>query len=130
MTKNFSLSEFQCKCGCTMPQDVESNIDKLATQLQLVRDFVSSPIRINSSYRCKQHNRSIGSKDTSQHVLGKAADITIDTFTPEEVYQIIINLRSNPFLLGTYFNGIGRYNTFTHVDIRDTDKLAQWDNRS
>ena len=51
MTKNFSIKEFECKCGCEMPDDVLVNITKLAHQLQYVRDNVAMPIIINSAYR-------------------------------------------------------------------------------
>ena len=127
ITRNFNLSEFECKCGCEMPDDVLENIKKLAEELQVVRDYVHEPININSAYRCKKHNRSIGSKDTSQHVLGKAADITIKHFTPDEVFDVIQNLRRNPMIKGVKFQGIGRYNTFTHVDLRKY--YSTWDYR-
>ena len=128
MTRNFKKSEFDCRCGCTMPDDVYENVKKVAAQLQVVRDYVGVPVRINSAYRCINHNRSIGSKDTSQHVLGKAVDITIDTFNADQTYKIIINLLNNPVLQGVNFNGIGRYNTFVHLDIRYNE--ARWDLRS
>ncbi len=66
MTNNFKLSEFECNCGCVMPDEVKSNIIKLAVQLQTLRDIIDKPIRITNAYRCLSHNRSIGSKDTSQ----------------------------------------------------------------
>ena len=58
MTKNFKKSEFDCKCGCNMPDDVLANITKLASQLQYIRDNVAMPITINSGYRCEAHNSS------------------------------------------------------------------------
>ena len=128
LTENFDLREFNCKCGCGMPQDVLNNVRSVATQLQKVREWVGSPIKINSAYRCINHNRSIGSKDSSQHVLGKAVDIVVSGYSPDEVYSIIDNLNNNPLsTLCVEFNGLGRYNTFTHADIRDTP--AKWDNR-
>ena len=128
LTKNFSKSEFDCKCGCEMPNDVLDNIKLLAIELQTIRDYVGQPIKINSAYRCELHNSMIGSNSkTSQHILGKAADITIDTFTPGEVVDVIENLLVNGMLGSFYIGGLGRYNTFTHLDIRDYK--ARWDNR-
>ena len=127
LTNNFSKWEFDCKCGCEMPSEVLENIKKVAEQLQILRYYVDAKIVINSAYRCKKHNRSIGSKDTSQHVLGKASDIVIEGFTPDEVYDVIQNLRRNPMLKGVKFQGIGRYNTFTHVDLRKY--YSTWDYR-
>ncbi len=102
MTKNFSIKEFDCKCGCEMPSDVLVNITKLANQLQYVRDCVAMPITINSAYRCEAHNSSDevkGSKN-SQHLLGKAADIVIQGLDPVlDTYGYLEEL----IYLGKYF---------------------------
>ena len=124
LTHNFSKSEFECKSGEDMPLDVLENVKLLAIQLQKIREYVGKPIRINSAYRSKAHNKAIGGVKTSQHILGKAADITIDTFTPDEVISIIENMLTNEMLGGFHIGGIGSYRTFTHVDIRD--KKARW----
>ncbi len=121
LTANFSLSEFECKCGCEMPDDVFDNVKELAKSLQILRDKIKKPIKVNSSYRCLSHNKNIGSKSTSQHVLGKAADIVVKELKPNEVADIADQLMDKGlFKMG----GVGRYNTFTHVDIRG--KKARW----
>ena len=124
LTNNFTKSEFDCKSGEEMPLDVLENVKLLAIQLQKIREYVGKPIRINSAYRNKEYNQAIGGVKTSQHILGKAADITIDTFTPDEVVSIIENMLTNEMLGGFYIGGLGSYNTFTHIDIRD--KKARW----
>ena len=124
LTNNFSKSEFDCKSGEEMPLEVLENVKLLAIQLQKIREYVGKPIIINSAYRSKAHNKAIGGVKTSQHILGKAADITIDTFTPDEVVSIIENMLTNEMLGGFYIGGLGSYNTFTHIDIRD--KKARW----
>ena len=124
LTNNFSKSEFDCKSGEDMPLEVLENVKLLAIQLQKIRDYAGAPIRINSAYRSEAHNKAIGGVKTSQHILGKAADITIDTFTPDEVVSIIENMLTNEMLGGFYIGGLGSYNTFTHIDIRD--KKARW----
>ena len=127
LSKNFYLREFKCNCGCEMPNDVLKNIKVVAENLQVLRDFVGSSIKVNSAYRCKDYNRSIGGASRSQHILGKASDIVVKGLTPDEVYDIVQNLRRNPSLKGVIFQGLGRYNTFTHLDIRK--KYTTWDNR-
>jgi uncharacterized protein YcbK (DUF882 family) len=121
LTDNFKLEEFQCKCGCEMPRNVMENIFKLSDQLQILRDIYGS-IHINSAYRCESHNESIGSNSTSQHILGKAADITAE-LTPGELADVIEEDIQNNIVK---FGGLGRYSTFTHVDIRGYK--ARWDN--
>lgn len=124
LTKNFSKSEFKCRCGCVMPIDVLDNIKLLAEQLQVIRDFVGQPISVNSAFRCKTHNSRIGSNDSSQHILGKAADITIKSFTPNEVANIVENMLTNEVLPSFYIGGLGIYKTFNHLDIRESK--ARW----
>ena len=121
MTKNFKIEEFECKCGCEMPCDVYDNIIKLASQLQFLRDYTGRPITINSAYRCPEHNAKIGGSKTSQHLLGKAADITIQSLKPAEVYKLIEELIDMGHMLQ---GGLGLYDTFVHYDIRK--KKARW----
>ena len=123
MTKNFKLKEFECKCGCDMPLEVYENIIKLASQLQFLRDYTGRPITINSAYRCPEHNAKVGGSKTSQHLLGKAADITIQSLKPAEVYRIIEDLIDMGHMLQ---GGLGLYEKkgFVHYDIRKTK--ARW----
>jgi len=122
MTKNFKRQEFECKCGCQMPLEVYENIIKLSSQLQFLRDYTGRPISINSAYRCVPHNANVGGSKTSQHIYGKAADITIESLKPIEVYAIIEDLIDFGVMLQ---GGLGLYDTFVHYDIRKT--RARWD---
>ena len=131
MTKNFSLKEFdckgnckECKDGCDMPSDVYMNIIKLVKQLQFLRDYTGRAITINSGYRSPEHNAKVGGSQTSQHLLGKAADITIEGLKPTEVYKIIEDLIDMGEMLQ---GGLGLYEEkgFVHYDIRKTK--ARWD---
>jgi len=121
MTKNFKLKEFECKCECDMPLEVYENIIKLASQLQFLRDYTGRPITINSAYRCPEHNAKVGGSKTSQHLLGKAADITIQSLKTTEVYALIEELIDMGHMLQ---GGLGLYDTFVHYDIRKTK--ARW----
>jgi len=122
LTNNFRKSEFDCSCGCIMPLGVLHNIQKLANQLQTLRNIVGSPIKINSGYRCQDYNDNVvkGSKN-SQHKLGTAADIVINEMTPQETFELIDLLINEGELLQ---GGLSAYATFTHYDIRKTK--ARW----
>jgi len=124
LTENFSLKEFECKCGCETPKSVLENIRLLVLELQHIRDIFNEPIEINSAYRCKEHNNLVGGSKNSQHLLGKAVDIVVNNYTPNEVQETIIYLRETGC---SELNGIGRYSTFTHVDIRNN--IGDWDFR-
>ena len=124
MTKNFKIQEFECKGGCDMPLEVYENIIKLASQLQFLRDYTGRPITINSAYRCPEYNAKIsGSSKKSPHQYGKAADITIQSLKPAEVYRIIEDLIDMGHMLQ---GGLGLYEKkgFVHYDIRKTK--ARW----
>jgi uncharacterized protein YcbK (DUF882 family) len=107
-----------------MPDNVLENVKELALSLQVLRDKVGVAFTPNSAYRCVYHNRSIGSNDSSQHVLGKAADIAIKGKIPEQTVNLIELLIENKEIPE---GGLGVYNTFTHYDIRGTK--ARWDYR-
>ena len=120
LTKNFSLEEFECKCGCEMPDFVKKNVAELAENLQVLRNLVGR-LDLTNAYRCKSHNADVGGATNSQHLVGKAADIKSESIKPKEMAQIVDDLMKNEsFELG----GVGIYNTFTHVDIRGT--RARW----
>ena len=115
LTKNFSLSEFDCKDGSEMPSQLLPNVLELAESLQELRDFVGVPIKINSAYRSLEHNASIGGTNSSQHLFAKAADIVVKGKTPAQVATMIKLL----ILQGKMKQGgIGVYDTFTQYDIR------------
>ena len=120
LTENFSIEELN-KHNFDMPDEVLDNLKMLAVQLEIIRAHFNAPVIINSGYRNLEYNRNIGSKDTSQHVKGTAADIVIKDISPDEVADAIEFLISTGMLKE---GGVGRYNTFTHYDIRGT--RARW----
>tara|TARA_R110000772_G_scaffold129472_2_gene237589 strand:- start:1266 stop:1616 length:351 start_codon:yes stop_codon:yes gene_type:complete len=113
LSKNFSRSEFECRCGCGF-DDVSLELVEL---LQEIRDEIKEPISINSACRCKDWNEQVGGAKRSQHLLGTAADIVVRACTPDYVYQYLDNKYPDTF-------GLGRYKSFVHVDVRE--RRARW----
>jgi len=71
--------------------DETANLQRLAELLEKVKALLGGkPVMINSAFRCKQVNDAVGSKDSSQHRLGCAADIRIPGMMPDEVVRSII----------------------------------------
>lgn len=113
LSHHFALSEFACHCeACEM---VLVN-PALVCVLEAIRRHFARPVRITSAYRCPGHNRAVGSNDRSQHPKGNAADIQVTLVSPATV-QRFCDFLAVP--------GLGRYENFTHVDVRDTAP-ARW----
>lgn len=75
-----------------LPQ-VLGNIRALALNvLDPLRAMIGRPIIITSGYRSQRVNELVGGSKTSQHLSGKAADIHVQGYTPQQmnaVYQTI-----------------------------------------
>jgi len=121
LTEHFSKEEFNSKDGAGMPQEVWANIKILANQLEALRSVLNAPIHITSAYRSELHNKSIGGKLNSQHLLGKAADIQVKGKSPKQVHKAILKLIKDGKILE---GGLGLYDTFVHYDIRG--KASRW----
>jgi uncharacterized protein YcbK (DUF882 family) len=95
MTEHFTLAELTATSHRQFdntPNEKElANLQKLAEFLEQVKTTLDGkPIMINSAFRSKQVNDSVGSKDTSQHRLGYAADFKVPGMTPDQVVRAII----------------------------------------
>jgi len=125
ITSHFSLEEFACHDGTPYPKAwIETRLRPLCEQLELIRYlFGGKPISILSGYRTENHNQKVGGAKNSQHVQGRAADIKIADVPAREVAQKILEAVHNKKL---GLHGLGSYSTFTHVDVREADKMAYW----
>lgn len=113
LSKHFHREEFACKCGCGF--DV---VDfQLLEMLEDIRERFMKPVVINSAARCEKHNKNVGGSPTSQHLLGKAADIKIEGEQPGYIGTYVDARRKDSF-------GVGVYDTFTHIDSRAVK--ARW----
>lgn len=74
--KFFKIEEFKCRCGCTMPAELRTNMEALVRNvLDPAREAYAHPIYVTSGYRCPKHNAAVGGVKNSQHRVGEAADI-------------------------------------------------------
>ena len=91
--------------------DVLDNLRRLANLLEQVRKCLGKPISINSGFRCKQLNDAVGSKDTSQHMIGCAADIRVSGMTPDQVVKAIIQSDIQ------YDQMIREFDSWVHISV-------------
>lgn len=116
VSKHFNRSEFACKCGCGFKA-----VDReLLDVLESVRTSFNAPVTLDCACRCPSHNAEVGGATHSQHIYGLAADVKVSGVSPDDVAKYLEKNFPN--------GGIGRYNTFTHVDVRGS--AARWDYRT
>lgn len=113
--KYFKLSEFDSPdkrgSGKEMKKEFLVMIDE-------AREIAGIPFKINSGMRTLAHNRSIGSKDTSSHIKGVAADIHCNNSNDRST---IVSA-----LIQAGFRRIGIANTFIHADCDNDKPNAIW----
>jgi zinc D-Ala-D-Ala carboxypeptidase len=119
LTEHFTLEELTATSHRQFdntPNDSElANLLRLAEFLEQVKTALDGkPIMINSGFRSKQVNDSVGSKDTSQHRIGCAADFRVPGMTPDAVVRAVI-------AAGLPFDQIIReFDSWTHISVTNT----------
>ena len=119
MTPHFTLAELTATSHRQFdntPNEAETaNLQRLAEFLEQVKTALDGkPIMVNSGFRSKQVNDSVGSKDTSQHRIGCAADIRVPGMTPDAVVRAVI-------AAGLPYDQIIReFDAWTHISVTNT----------
>jgi len=122
LTKNFNREEFDCKDGTIVPDQYMGNVQKVAENLQVLRDYIGEPVLITGSgYRTPAHNKKVGGAPLSQHLTANGADINAKNYTPVELAKVIEKLIAEGKMEQ---GGIGIYRGFVHYDRRG--KKARW----
>jgi len=121
--KNFTRSELDCKSGSDCPYP--DRLRHLAWVLQVIRDEFGYPIRVNSGYRSKDHNRAVGGAANSQHVKARAADLVPSSGDFEDLQRLIAVIMDLIEAGKIPNGGVGVYGTFVHYDIRVSGP-ARW----
>lgn len=121
MTPHFTLAELTTTSHRQFdntPNETElANLQKLAEFLEQVKELLDGkPIMVNSAFRSKQVNDSVGSKDTSQHRTGSAADIRVPGMSPDAVVRALV-ASDLPF-----DQVIREFDAWTHVSISPTPR--------
>lgn len=121
LSPNFTLSELthsetaeRLGLDNTPDEKVKANLVRLARILEDVRRVLGRPIMVNSAYRSLAVNKAIGSKPTSQHCLGCAADIRVPGLTPNDIVNLVV--KSNI----EYDQLIREFDSWVHISITNT----------
>jgi hypothetical protein len=121
LSPNFTLeeltvSEIAARKGLdNTPNATEvANLMRVAELLEQVRALLGKPILVNSAFRSKPVNDAVGSRDTSQHRQGCAADIRVPGMSPKQVVQACIDAKL-PF-----DQVIEEFDSWTHISVPNT----------
>lgn len=114
LSPNFTVYEFRCRDG----SDVVMIDESLVVLLQCIREHFGKPITITSGYRTGTHNTAVGGSRSSQHLLGKAADIQVAGVSVEDVAAYAEKLLPGWGGVGRYPVKAGRAKGWVHVDTR------------
>ena len=116
LTPHFTLEELTVTQHRTLDNTPNSseinNLRRLAEMLEEVKTLLDGkPIMINSAFRSKAVNDAVGSKDSSQHRVGCAADIRVPGLTPDQVVKAIIG---SPIAFDQI---IREFDSWTHISV-------------
>ena len=96
-----------------------TNLMRLAGFLEQVKEVLSGkPIMVNSAFRSEAVNNAVGSRNTSQHRIGCAADIRVPGMTPDEVVKAVIASGIG------YDQLIREFDRWTHISIPNTKDMT------
>jgi len=115
LSSHFVLGEFACQDG----SPIVLLHPELPNLLEEIRHEAGGHVLKIAAYRTPSHNKEVGGKPNSKHLIGCAADITCLTLPPNVIADIAESI--NP-------GGLGRYDDFTHVDLIGINR--RWDNRT
>ena len=122
LTEHFTLEELthtDHREFDNTPNDQEkANLQRLAEFLEVVKSALGGkPVMVNSAFRSKQVNDAVGSKDTSQHRVGCAADIRVPGMAPDAVVRAVIAAQL-PF-----DQIIREFDAWTHISVPSSTAL-------
>lgn len=120
LAPDFKVRELRCRDGT----DTVMVDEVLTVVLQCIREHFGKPVTITSGYRTAAHNAAVGGAKSSQHLLGRAADIRVQGVSVEDVAAYAESLMPDRGGVGRYPVKAGRVAGWVHVDTR-ADK-ARW----
>lgn len=114
LAPGFKVREFRCRDG----SDVVMIDQTLVVLLQAIREHFGKAVTITSGYRTGTHNTAVGGSKSSQHLLGRAADIQVAGVSVEDVAAYAESLMPDWGGVGRYPVKAGRAKGWVHVDTR------------
>ena len=127
---NFTEAEILHKNSLSaIPEELIPNIFPTLKILQQIRTDLNIPIKINSTFRTKEHNAAIGGSPNSLHLYFNAIDFSVKGFTAANYNNLVYRINARCYITSIEFQeenriltpsimGIGLYPNFIHIDTR------------
>jgi len=125
--ENFSNKEIQ---KYEIPENLVDNIFPTLAVLNKIRKTIDKPIRINSVYRSKEHNKDVRGRSDSLHLQANAIDFKVIDYDYNQYAKLWLDIRNGKFITTIFMPnseqllitkemiGTGLYDTFIHLDTR------------
>ena len=134
LSANFSLAELiksqtATRKGIdnTPSEEHQENLKSLCTNvLQPIRDHFGKVVTVSSGYRSPELCTAIGSKTTSQHAKGEAADFEIFGVSNKELADWIHNNINYDQLILEYWNESDPNSGWVHCSFSQGDNRKQY----
>jgi hypothetical protein len=123
LTDHFTLEELSVtshrEFDNTPPDSIIPALTRTAQGLERIRTLLGAPIHVNSGYRSPEVNASVGSKPTSQHCKGEAADFVCPAYGPPAkicalLKPLMVDLSIDQLIL--------EFNSWVHVSFSESPR--------
>lgn len=109
IVKNFSLQEMACKQNGDYQLLITPEMVNFAQLVQILRDKINKPIKVNSWFRTEHYNKMVGGARYSKHLDGRAVDIASTEY--DKITRLWQTICQNNNKIGV----IIYYDTFIHI---------------
>lgn len=109
--------EFGCRCDDIFCRALIVSAELIRAYYNF-RCVVSTPLKINSGFRCTAHNYCEGGTALSRHLTGEAIDISLETIEDLDSNDI------RKLALKSGFTFVKFYKSFVHLDVRQTKEKS------
>lgn len=133
MGKYFTVNEL-CKSDTARVKGIDntpnatqiSNMEELIKNvLDPLREAYGKPINVNSGFRCTALNKVVGGVSSSQHVEGKAADISSNNKGDNAIIFELVKSLKLPFDQLIWEKGNNHYPDWIHISYNKFNTRQQ-----
>ena len=108
ITEHFNSKKDKMECSCCGALVYDEH---MINRLEILRQLIDVPFRVNSFYRCAFHNKAVGGSERSRHMHGDAVDINTRGWNGALKWEFTFEAMKLGF-------SVISYSDFIHIDLR------------